>query len=190
MEEIWKEIERFPYEASASGQIRRVSTGRALRPAVDKNGNRRVCLMRDGKAVSKSVPRLVFETHIRPLVGREVVAHRDGDKSHNAVGNLFATSYPRIRFEEYSQWVARALEWQEGGNPAPEPQPPPRSRRLPRGALAALRRHLAVSQSQMARALDIDPSYVSRIERGQREPSPALVERLNALIRRWQEKRE
>jgi transcriptional regulator with XRE-family HTH domain len=51
------------------------------------------------------------------------------------------------------------------------------------GRLRELRERLGLSQRELARALDVDESAVSRWEAGERVPREAAAERLAALLR-------
>lgn len=94
MTEQWKDVEGFEhlYQVSNIGRVRSLprttTSGRILKPAVDKDGYLRVRLV-DGK-VSKNfyVHRLVALAFIPNPCGFPVINHKDEDKQNNRVDNL------------------------------------------------------------------------------------------------------
>ena len=95
MDENWKLIKRFPnYKISNYGRIKRVVGGRGsfkgreLTGSLNSDGYPIVRLSDGGKAVTKTIHRLVGETFIGPLPKGKETNHIDGDKSNPYVGNL------------------------------------------------------------------------------------------------------
>lgn len=59
-----------------------------IKTRISKDGYRQLRLMKDGKASTKSVHRLLAEVFIRQPQGRNVVNHIDGNKLNNQLHNL------------------------------------------------------------------------------------------------------
>ncbi len=102
MIDIWRPIPGYEslYEASATGQIRRCSTGRILRPwGNGKAGARRqLNLTVDGLHHTWLVHRLVALTFIGPCPPGEEVNHKDGDPRNNEIKNLeYVTGLDNMR---------------------------------------------------------------------------------------------
>ena len=101
MDEIWKPVEKYPYEVSNLGRVRRsksaivskgTSVGRILNPSPNKiTGYVRIKLFREGevgKFIRASVHRLVAEAFLGPCPEGKEVNHCDGNKAHNHADNL------------------------------------------------------------------------------------------------------
>src|SRR5690606_21072092 len=98
--EEWKEIEGFPeYEVSSLGRVRSfwkrgckpqiTDSPRVLKPVDNGKGYLQVGLYLGGKVYKQLIHRLVCEAfHGEPPTPEHEVAHWDGDRSNNAVGNL------------------------------------------------------------------------------------------------------
>lgn len=87
----WKPIRGFPaYEVSGSGNVRRRSDGRFVRPFAMKNGYLHVKLRRDdGTWITKAVHVLACKAfHGRRPTARHEVSHRDGTRKNNRASNL------------------------------------------------------------------------------------------------------
>lgn len=80
------------YEVSDLGDVRRIKTGRILKPSIDKAGYKRVNLSRIGetKAIVKvyKVHRLVAMAFIPNPENKPQIDHIDGNPRNNAVPNL------------------------------------------------------------------------------------------------------
>ena len=87
--EVWKQCEEVPaYEVSNLGRIRRISTGKILKPVINDKGYAVVFLMHNGRRHDRRVHRLVAEAfYPGDHEGMDVV-HLDGDKLNNDVDNL------------------------------------------------------------------------------------------------------
>lgn len=83
--EEWRPCGATSYEVSNLGRVRRGE--RVLRNRPHPRGYRIVDLSEGGKAVSKTVHRLVAEAFLGPALGRQV-NHRSGDKADNRDANL------------------------------------------------------------------------------------------------------
>lgn len=93
MKEEWKSIDRWPYEVSDTGRVRRLpgtsKTGAGiLSPGIGHAGHRFVYLCKNGLYKYRAVHRLVADVFIRHLGSSEVVHHIDNDPSNNIVSNL------------------------------------------------------------------------------------------------------
>lgn len=81
------------YQVSDNGQVRSVArkhtSGRVLRVGSNSRGYSIAVLCIDGVRAGRSVHRLVAEAFIGPAPEGMQVCHRDGDKTNNAVGNLY-----------------------------------------------------------------------------------------------------
>ena len=92
--EEWKPVPDFDglYEVSNTGLIRRVSTGRILKPC-SNHGYKQVNLSKiypDGKQHTTAVKihRIVATVFIQNIENKPYIDHIDGDKSNNIVTNL------------------------------------------------------------------------------------------------------
>lgn len=87
--ELWKEINGYPnYIISNTGKIYSRNTNRLMSPKVDRYGYFVVGLCKDNKVKHFTIHRLVALTFIPPVVGCNVVNHKDGNKQNNNVDNL------------------------------------------------------------------------------------------------------
>jgi hypothetical protein len=87
----WLPIPSCPnYEASDQGEIRRIGTKNALRPAAaNRPGHLRVSLWHDGIGVSHWVQRLICEAFHGPApTARSHAAHGNGNPTDNRPNNL------------------------------------------------------------------------------------------------------
>lgn len=87
-EEVWKDIPSLDrYQASNLGNIR--YKGHAKRKLqLNSNGYLYLDVRLNGKLVNMRVHRLVAETFLPRIDGKEFVNHIDGDKTNNRVDNL------------------------------------------------------------------------------------------------------
>lgn len=76
------------YEVSTLGSVRRIDTGRVRSLVPIKNGYLTFTLSAGGKRTLHYAHRAVVETFIGPIPDGKVVAHRDGDRTNNAIYNL------------------------------------------------------------------------------------------------------
>lgn len=89
--EVWREVVGYErvYQVSNFGRVRRVKTGKILKPGTNKQGIRNVCLCYQSKPKSHMVHRLVALAFLgKPPTDRHVVAHNDGNPSNNRLSNL------------------------------------------------------------------------------------------------------
>lgn len=107
----WKNIEGFErYEVSTEGKVKNRKTGRLLKPGTDTYGYLRVILSVNGKAVGKSVHRLVAESFIPNPERKTQVNHIDEDKTNNNINNLeWMTSKENNNYGTRKDRVAAAL---------------------------------------------------------------------------------
>lgn len=77
------------YEVGSDGSVRNISTGRFLKSCKNGAGYRHVCLHIEGKQISKTVHRLVAETHHADTRQPDFeVDHIIRDKCNNSASNL------------------------------------------------------------------------------------------------------
>lgn len=103
MNEVWKPIEGFggAYEVSTLGRVRShkvnnsyisnnwdVSVEKILAPQLMYNGYLYVDLCKNGKRVRKNIHRLVAETFLPAVSGKEFINHIDENKQNNCLDNL------------------------------------------------------------------------------------------------------
>lgn len=95
MLEIWKDIQGFEgvYQVSNLGNVKSLffhstNTPRLLKSSPTNCGYYKVQLHLNGKPKTKYVHRLVAETFLPRIQGKDQVNHKDGDKSNNALQNL------------------------------------------------------------------------------------------------------
>ena len=89
MSEIWKPIEGYEnkYEVSNFGNVKRIKSGRILKPNAVSEGYLRVCLC-DGRWKHKLCHRLVGKAFIENPNNYPQIDHIDADKINNRVENL------------------------------------------------------------------------------------------------------
>lgn len=89
MTEVWKPVPGYEglYEVSDAGQVRRISTGRIIKPKVEKNGYVRVHLS-NKTAESILLHRIVAKAFVDNPNGFKTVNHIDEDKQNNCASNL------------------------------------------------------------------------------------------------------
>ena len=99
MKEEWEIVDKWPYEISSLGRVRRLpntsKTGaKILSPGTTSQGYKCVQLLRGGKSTQRcmAVHRLVAEAFIKPLKFGEVVHHIDNNPANNTMNNLEITS--------------------------------------------------------------------------------------------------
>lgn len=80
----WEDL----YEVSDAGEVRRISTGRILRPSPNPKGYLIAVLSGHGRRWGVPVHRLVAEAFIGPLPQGMHTCHSDGDNQNNAAANL------------------------------------------------------------------------------------------------------
>ena len=90
MEEIWKDIPGYEglYQVSNLGRVRRVDSGRILKPQKCTAGYLKISLSK--KSIEKQflVHRIVAKVFIQNQFYKPQVNHIDGDKTNNCVNNL------------------------------------------------------------------------------------------------------
>jgi NUMOD4 motif/HNH endonuclease len=87
----WRPIKNFEgkYEVSSDGRVRNSKTGQELtQNRLTKCGYRKASLYKNGKGNEKRIHRLVAETFIPQIIGKNTVNHKDGNKLNNDVANL------------------------------------------------------------------------------------------------------
>lgn len=113
----WKDIPGYEniYQASTDGQVRtapgktthnakfeqRHWKVRVLKQKVDQSGYKRVSLWKNAKEKSWLVHRLVAETFIPKIIGKNLINHIDGDPSNNDVSNLEWCNYSENLIHAY-----------------------------------------------------------------------------------------
>ena len=94
MSEEWRVIEAFPdYAVSSAGRVRRIVKAKTASPRImkctKKGAYMGVVLRSDGRSVGQYIHRLVALAFLGdPPSPAMQVAHNDGDRFNNAVGNL------------------------------------------------------------------------------------------------------
>lgn len=93
MEEVWKQYGETNYDVSNLGRVRSNNYGghgrkELLKLSETEKGYMRCFIYENGKAKQKKVHRMVAETFIGRIEGKEEVNHIDCDKKNNAVWNL------------------------------------------------------------------------------------------------------
>ena len=76
------------YEISSHGQVRNTISNLIMKPAIDKDGYKRVALYRNGEISAYRIHRLVAGAFIENINDKPLVDHIDGNVSNNIVTNL------------------------------------------------------------------------------------------------------
>ena len=63
-------------------------SGKILKHFSDNYGYSCVSLRKDGKSYTKRVHRLVGETYLKPVKGKDIINHKDGNKKNCHIDNL------------------------------------------------------------------------------------------------------
>ena len=89
MQEKWKDIKGFEglYEVSDFGNVRNKKTKRLFEVDVT-NSYAKVALSKECKRLKRYVHRVVYESHIGPLVEGYQINHKDFNRLNNHVSNL------------------------------------------------------------------------------------------------------
>lgn len=86
--EIWKDIIGFEneYEVSNLGNVRRKIQN--LKSSISPHGYKTLSLSKNGKTITKLVHRLVAEAFIENHENKEIINHKDCNKTNNVLENL------------------------------------------------------------------------------------------------------
>ena len=89
MQEKWKDVKGFEglYEVSDFGNVRNKKTKHLFKVDVT-NSYAKVALSKEGKRLKRYVHRIVFESHLGPLVEGYQINHKDFNRLNNRVSNL------------------------------------------------------------------------------------------------------
>ena len=89
MTEVWKDVKNYEglYQISNLGNVKRISSGKRLKP-YNRKGYIRVALSKDDTTKHIDIHRLVAQAFIPNPENKPEVNHIDGDKSNNEVSNL------------------------------------------------------------------------------------------------------
>jgi hypothetical protein len=89
MEETFKIIKDFEnYSVSNFGNIKKIKTGRILKPQIDSHGYYQVSLYSDGKQFNKKIHKLVGEYLIANPYNKPCIDHINNNKLDNNINNL------------------------------------------------------------------------------------------------------
>ena len=87
--EIWKPLRNFPsYNGSSEGRIMNVRTQTILKPRIGTKGYEQVSLIKNNKAYTVRVHRVIAETFLGEHPNMDV-RHKDFDRTNNRVENLY-----------------------------------------------------------------------------------------------------
>ena len=101
--EIWKQIKDYDYEVSTDGRIRSmdhktntalkhqtyvIKKGKILKPMIKKGGYLNICLCNNNIKKTSTIHRLVAETFIPKVNGKDFINHKNAIKTDNRVTNL------------------------------------------------------------------------------------------------------
>lgn len=92
MKEIWKDIQGYEnkYQVSNLGNVRRFSKGQwiLMKPYFGTSRYFHISFYTNGKPKTFDVHRLVAETFLEKVSGKNEVNHKDGNRKNNSVENL------------------------------------------------------------------------------------------------------
>lgn len=91
-DEFWAPVHGYEetYEVSSLGRFRRADNHAAVAVTISPwNGYGYVHLSQNGKARNYRAHRIVLSSHIGLPSGAQEACHRDGDRSHNSLSNLY-----------------------------------------------------------------------------------------------------
>ena len=90
MIEIWKDVKDYEglYQVSNLGRVKRVKTGRVLKPSKHTEGYSMISLYKNSIKSTKKIHRLVAQAFISNTDSKSQVNHIDEDKTNNRVNNL------------------------------------------------------------------------------------------------------
>ena len=90
MKEIWKDVEGYEglYQVSNLGRVKRITTGRVLKPLKHANGYLGVKLSKNSIVYTKNIHRLVAQAFIPNPENKPEINHIDENKTNNNVSNL------------------------------------------------------------------------------------------------------
>ena len=90
MKEIWKDIKDYEglYQVSNLGRVKRITTGRVLKPLKHADGYLMVKLSKNSIVYTKTVHRLVAEAFIPNPEHKSEINHIDENKTNNSLDNL------------------------------------------------------------------------------------------------------
>lgn len=90
MKEIWKDIKDYEglYQVSNLGRVKRITTGRVLKPLKHANGYLMVKLSKNSIVYTKNIHRLVAQAFIPNPENKPEINHIDENKTNNNVSNL------------------------------------------------------------------------------------------------------
>jgi len=89
MNEKWKSVPSFPkYEASETGMVRNIKTGRLIKPWLSRGYSKFNLRNSKGRKVKTSAHRLVAEAFLGPIPNDYHVDHINRNPSDNNVSNL------------------------------------------------------------------------------------------------------
>ena len=150
----WRPIPAYEsfYEICEFGRIWNLRRRRLLQTGREVMGYLRADLRKRGRRSARRVHCLVALVFIGPRPPRHDVNHIDGNKLNNHRRNL---EYVSRRANNRHAW-AMGL------------QRPGQNRRLPLAAVHAIRGHLEVGVTRMARYLHVAPSTITMIRNGTR----------------------
>ena len=90
MKEIWKDIKDYEglYQVSNLGRVKRITTGRVLKPLKHADGYLMVKLSKNSIVYTKNIHRLVAQAFIPNPENKPEINHIDENKTNNNVSNL------------------------------------------------------------------------------------------------------
>ena len=106
----WKKIEQLNnlYEVSDSGLIRKIKTGKLLKPKLNHKGYERITILIKGNRYIFRVHRLVAQAFIPNPLNKPQVNHKNGIKTDNRVDNLeWVSNSENIKHAEHNGLVQK-----------------------------------------------------------------------------------
>lgn len=110
MKELWKDIKDYEglYQVSNLGRVKRVATGRILKPLKHTKGYLNIGLYKNHTASKKLIHRLVAQAFIPNPENKAEINHIDEDKTNNISSNLeWSTRKENVNYGTHNERMSK-----------------------------------------------------------------------------------